>query len=157
MKLQRNVQRVTILTMMVSSMVMACPNHDCTDAGGEIVQNKEDSRNPWIRPAQKGKNTAAYLPSVTAILDDSDELLTVTTSSNIANVIELHDHIDDNGIMRMRPVASIPVEKDKIIMQPGGKHIMLLGLTQDLKSGDKILFELRFKNYGVKQVEFIVQ
>jgi len=49
----------------------------------------------------------------------------------------VHQSIVDGGVMKMRPVASLPIESDKpMTLAPGGYHIMLSGLKQALKQGD---------------------
>lgn len=146
------------VSSLVTTLAMACPDHDHAVTEGTGTQSSHQkavvASSQWIRPAQKGQNTAAYLCTCLEGLGDSDELLGV--QSDVADTIELHDHIDDNGIMKMRPVSSIVIEKDKTVMKPGGKHIMLFGLKKELKKGEKVSMNLTFKKAGVKQIEFTV-
>jgi periplasmic copper chaperone A len=51
--------------------------------------------------------------------------------------------------MKMRSVASLPIESDKpVILAPGGFHIMLSGLKQALKQGDSFPITLSFTKAG---------
>ena len=51
--------------------------------------------------------------------------------------------------MKMRPVASLPIEPDKpVTLAPGGYHIMLSGLKQELKQGDSFPITLSFAKAG---------
>lgn len=147
---------ILFLASCVASSSMACPDHDHGPSGSAQSSpgNSTAASTCWIRPAQKGKNTAAYVCTCLADMEDQDELLSV--QSDVADNIELHDHINDNGIMRMRPVSSILIEKGKTVMKPGGKHIMLFGLKKALTKGEKVTLNLTFKNAGTKQVEFVV-
>lgn len=49
--------------------------------------------------------------------------------------------------MQMRPLQSVPIGgKESIEFGPGGYHVMLVGLKQDLNAGDEIEITLHFKN-----------
>src|SRR5262245_1688090 len=61
----------------------------------------------------------------------ADALL--SASSNVANTVELHETVAQDGKMVMRPLPKIEVPAGGTLeMKPGGYHIMLLGLKQDL-------------------------
>lgn len=89
------------------------------------------------------KNSGAYgdIRSV-----DDDYLIEV--SSQAARIIELHEHIHDNGVMRMREVeGGFALAADEtMVMKPGGYHIMLIGLVEPLKDGTSIDLKLKFKS-----------
>lgn len=108
--------------------------------------------NAWIRPSTS-KNTAAYItinnPSLT-----KDKLLKV--ECNASEVIELHNHINEDGVLKMRPVKDISVEEDKIELKPGSLHIMLMGLTKGLKEGETVKMRLVFENAGPVDIDFPV-
>jgi copper(I)-binding protein len=72
----------------------------------------------------------------------------VTATSPTAQTIELHESIDDNGVMRMihHPDGfAIPVGAD-LTLEPGGKHLMLVGLAAPLEVGDTISVTLHFED-----------
>jgi copper(I)-binding protein len=57
--------------------------------------------------------------------------------SGIAKSVELHNHIDNNGVMEMRQVPSIEIKsKGEAQLKPGGYHVMLMDLKQQMKEGD---------------------
>lgn len=62
---------------------------------------------------------------------------------------ELHTHINDNGIMRMRqvPAIDIPAGGDAVL-QPGGLHLMCIGLTAKLEAGQMVPVTLVFEKAG---------
>jgi copper(I)-binding protein len=47
--------------------------------------------------------------------------------------------------------------KGKTELKPGGYHIMLLGLKQDLKPGEKVPVTLKFERGGEVRVEAVVK
>lgn len=103
----------------------------------------------WVReniPPQKV--TGAYL-----VLKNSGEATAlVSASTDVADVTELHVMTAQENVMRMRRVERIPVPEGGVTMlQPGGNHLMLIGLTRDLKSGELIDLTLEFAQ-GQKMV-----
>src|SRR6185369_1359316 len=84
---------------------------------------------PWAR-ATVTPTGGAYLA-----IDNqgaADRLVKVETG--IAKA-ELHNHIMDGGVMKMRAVDAIPVPAGRTALSPGGYHIMLIGLKAPLKEG----------------------
>ena len=72
----------------------------------------------------------------------------IQASSSVAAVVELHEHINDDGIMRMRKVeGGLALEANQsMIMKPVGYHIMLISLHKPLKAGDKMDLSLKFES-----------
>jgi hypothetical protein len=83
---------------------------------------------------------------------EADALL--GASSDAAKTVELHETRQEGGVMRMRPLAAVEVPAGgRIEMKPGGQHIMLLGLTRDLRPGDTVTVRVRFEKAGEQTVE----
>ena len=86
----------------------------------------------------------------------ADRLL--SAASPAAAKVELHAHINDNGVMRMREVNAIDLAPDATVkLAPGGLHVMLLGLTEPLKKGKAVPLTLTFEKAGSVTVEVAVQ
>jgi copper(I)-binding protein len=110
----------------------------CTTAAGIEVSKA------WARPATQGGNGAVYFVLHNGSAD-ADELTGV--SSEIAEVVEMHETKMEGDVMQMQQVMSIPVGAgDSVELMPGGLHIMLIGLKKDLKAGDEIEITLHFAN-----------
>ncbi|RBW41564.1 copper chaperone PCu(A)C [Psychromonas sp. B3M02] len=88
------------------------------------------------------KNSAAFL----TIENQSEESVKlVSVSSDIADRVELHTHISEAGLMKMRQVESILIKgHNSVQLQPGGYHVMFLGLKNDLIAGDSVDITLYF-------------
>ena len=86
------------------------------------------------------QNSAAFLQ----LSNHSTELATlVSVSSSRAKKVELHNHLLLDGMMKMRQVESIEVAPmATVALQPGGYHIMLMGLTEPLVVGQEVSFTL---------------
>ena len=78
----------------------------------------------------------------------------ISASSDVAQTVEIHKSEMVEGIMRMAPVPYVEVPaKGEAELKPGGFHIMLIGLKQDLVPGEKISLKLTFENAGEMSVE----
>lgn len=112
-------------------------------------------RNAWARPATQGGNGAVYF-----VLEnhssESDELTGV--SSEIAEAVEMHESKMEGDVMQMQHVMSIPVNgNDRVEFAPGGLHVMLIGLKQDLKIGEEFQVTLQFADYEDITLTVMVQ
>ncbi len=71
---------------------------------------------------------------------------------------ELHTHIHDNGMMRMRQVEAIDVPAGgSVVLEPGGFHLMCIGLVEPLVEGQNIPVTLTFENAGEVQLTLPVK
>ena len=107
--------------------------------------------NPVARPAALGQNSAAYFTVLNPTGND-DRLLSVT--GDVAAASELYETINDNGVMRMTPHLEgfvIPAGST-LALKPGGKHMMLMDLRQELRPGQEIVLFLVFEKAGEMQV-----
>ena len=78
----------------------------------------------------------------------------VSASTEAAGITELHTHLNENGVMKMRQVNDIRVEAGSTVkLQPGGLHVMLIKLKQPLKEGDSVPLTLRFEKAGEVKVD----
>jgi len=110
----------------------------------------------WARTGMAGGNSAVYMMLVNGRSAD-DELL--SASSDVAEAVELHESkMGANGEMQMIPQASISLEAGtKVEFKPGGLHVMLIGLKQDLKAGDEFELTLHFKDHADITLKVIVK
>lgn len=106
---------------------------------------KVEIAHAWAR-ATSGKTGGAFLTIANKGTAD-DRLVAVSTP--IAAKAELHHTIDENGIMKMRPIAAIDVKAGgQAELKPGGLHIMLLDLKAPLKEGQTFPLTLTFEKAG---------
>lgn len=136
--------------------------HDATAPHAERAPHSPAARagdiaveTPWTRAAGANANGAGFMAlRNTGTLPDR----LVSAASPAARVVELHTHIRDGDVMRMRPVADIPVPPGQTVrLQPGGLHVMLIGLARPLERGQQIPVTLRFERGGEVTVMLDVQ
>ncbi len=103
----------------------------------------------YVRATPPGQpNAAAYLVLRNNAMHD---IRLVSVNSDVAEVAEPHSHAMDAGMMKMRWVGHIDVPAGgETVLQPGGLHIMLMGLVKQLKPGEYVSLEFHFDN-GQKQ------
>lgn len=100
-------------------------------------------------------NSAAYM---TLVNDGQEEDRLLGVGGAIAERVELHAHLMENGMMAMRPVAAIEVTPGTpTVLEPGGLHIMLIGLKQPLKPGQTFPLTLDFHKAGQVEVTVTVR
>jgi copper(I)-binding protein len=87
----------------------------------------------------------------------ADRLIAV--SSPVARKVEIHTMSMEGNVMKMREVDGIELKPSaKVEMKPGdGYHLMLTGLQQQLKAGDKFPLTLTFEKAGKTEVSVTVQ
>lgn len=96
----------------------------------------------WIREAPAGSKTLAGY--VQLANKGADAVTLVEVSSPQIRKIELHEMIERDGMMRMRPLGDVAVAAGEVLsLQPGGKHLMLFDPKQELRAGASI--EMNFK------------
>ena len=96
----------------------------------------------WARAtAASAKAGAIYL----TLTDTGAPDRVIGASTPVAATAEVHETINDNGVMRMRPVPALALETGTtVVLKPGGYHVMLMGLRQQLKPGDTFPVTLTF-------------
>jgi len=105
-------------------------------------------REAWMRATAEGENGAVYF----VLQNDStqqDELIDV--SSNLANAVEMHESsmVADTDVMQMNQVSSVALDADsEVVFTPGGLHVMLVGVKNELKLGDVVEILLHFRNHA---------
>lgn len=99
------------------------------------VQAQVTVGEPWVRatvPQQKATGMFAQITSA-----QGGKL--VAASSPVAAVVEIHEMAMDNNVMRMRAIPGLDLPPGKAVeLKPGGFHVMLMGLKQQVKEGDTV-------------------
>ena len=107
---------------------------------------------PFARPSVASQKAGAAYLTIDNRGSKADKLIGASTP--VAASVELHTMHMDGNIMRMREVTAIELQPGaKLAMKPGdGYHLMLMGLKQPLKAGDKFPLTLNFERAGKVEV-----
>jgi len=138
-----SMKHFSFLLVVLAFLLTAC----APASGGPVAaQNGIEIYGPWARAAVTDVSGAYMLIKNTA--SAADKLVSV--SSDVAEMVQIHETTMDNGVMSMREVPGgleIPAGGEAIL-KPGGYHIMLMGLKRELKAGEAISVTLVFENAG---------
>jgi copper(I)-binding protein len=96
-----------------------------------------------IRATIPGTNvTSAYM----SIENKSDKTIVLTgASSSVSDRIEIHQHVMKDGMMSMRQVKKLSIkEKNRVILQPMGYHLMIFNVKKALMPADQVSLTLHF-------------
>jgi len=130
----------------------------CSDATGLSVVDA------WARPTEAGKNSAVYFQLFNG--GSADEAL-LSADSDVARAVEIHetmavdmegaDELDsmvdsENGGMAMEALKMVLQERvdifsgETVVFTPGGLHVMLIDLNEQLAVGDEFSMTLNFES-----------
>jgi copper(I)-binding protein len=131
--------RLRLLSVAVATLVAlaACSG---TASAPTIAQ-------AWARPAPVGGNTAAYL-TITTGAGQADALL--SASSPGADMVQVHEvSTDASGMTGMHPIDRLDIPAGTTVsLEPGGHHLMVMGVTSELAVGGKLELDLVFEHAG---------
>lgn len=158
MKLQKYFFLFTILIFALS----ACASEDM--GAPAVSQNGLEIYAPWVRAAGLnpgggthggGAVTGAFM-LVKNTNDKADMLL--SASAEVAEDVQIHQTSMSNGVMSMAEVYGVEVPANgQAELKPGGYHVMLIGLKQELRDGETITLRLNFQNAGEVVVQAAVR
>ena len=99
-------------------------------------------KDSWVRgttPAQKA--TGAFMQ-----ITSSDAATVLSASSPVAGVVEIHTMKMEDGVMKMRAIPKLDLPAGKgVKLAPGGNHVMLMDLKQQMKKGDVVPITLKIE------------
>lgn len=82
----------------------------------------------------------------------------VSASSPVAEKIELHETINDGGVMKMREVPQMVLAAGQaMVLTPGSYHILLIGLKKPLNRGESFPLTVAFEKAAPVTVTVTVQ
>jgi periplasmic copper chaperone A len=111
---------------------------------------------PWARATPPTAPTGGGYLSVKNTGTEPDHL--VSASSPAAGTVQVHEMKMDGNVMRMRELES-PLEikpGETVTLAPGGMHLMMMGLKEPLKQGERVPLTLVFEKAGKIDVEMVV-
>lgn len=109
-------------------------------------------QDPYVRLAPpNAPATGAFM----VIKNNGDkDIKVVKAESGASKVTELHTHLNEGGVMKMRPVPSVDIKaKGEAVLKPGGLHVMLIDLKAAMKEGDVVPITFTFDDGSAKKVD----
>lgn len=126
-------------------------------ASGALAAGNIAVGHAYARATVPGQPSAGAYISIENKGKEADTLKSISTP--VAKSAEVHTMAMDGDVMKMREAGSIDIKpSEKIAMTPGnGYHIMLMGLSKPLKSGDHFPMTLTFAKAGKVEVNVEVE
>jgi len=107
----------------------------------------------WVRPPIGPERPAAGYLTIVGHPDVGDAL--VAAESAVAASVEIHQTMTDaSGMSAMHPVDRIDIPAGAtVVLEPGGYHLMLMGVSGALEPGESVELILTFETAGTVTVE----
>jgi len=110
---------------------------------------------PWLRASAPGAKVGGGYLTIRNPGAAADRL--VGASSPAAARVELHVHIKEGEVMKMREVRAFDVPANgSFELKPGGAHLMLLEIKRPFKEGERVPLKLKFEKAGEVSADFHV-
>ena len=119
-------------------------------AGGAALEVTD----AWARPTIPTRPGAGYF----TLTNTGDEpALLIGAEAERAEKVEIHTTEERNGVINMNRLESLKVSPgETVVFEPGGHHLMLMGLAEPLAVGEVFPAALIFEDAGEVAVEFTV-
>ncbi len=137
---------VTLIGTLTGTAAIA---HETTSMGVTVAH-------PWARATPGGSTVGVAFMEIKTAAGTTDRL--VSASSPVAGRVEVHTHIMEGDVMKMRRLEALDLKPgESHILKPAGEHMMLFDLKQPLKEGDLVKLTLVFEKAGPIEVEGSVE
>jgi copper(I)-binding protein len=92
-------------------------------------------KDPWVRATvAQQRVTGAFME-----LSSTEAVRLVEIRSTAAKVVEIHQMLMENNVMKMQAVPGLELKPGKVVeLKPGGYHVMLIDLVKPLSAGDSV-------------------
>lgn len=135
-------KRILVTLALVCGALAGCASDADSVSGGSPIR----VLNAYVRAAQEPM-TGAFMIIQNA---GSDEVSLLSVSSDVAPKVEIHEVV--NGMMQPK-VGGIAIPAGaEAELKPGGDHIMLMGLTEEIALGAEVSLLLTFSDGSVIDV-----
>lgn len=149
---------LVVALLAAGSLATACgsDDEDTPDGGASAPITVTGA---WARTSPSVAKAAAVYLTLANDGERDDELVGASVDATVAAKAELHETVAAGGdgsttapgmsgeMMTMRPVEEIPLPAgEKVALEPGGYHVMLVDLASPLEVGTKVRVTLRFEH-----------
>tara|TARA_R110000765_G_scaffold366983_1_gene457182 strand:- start:156 stop:605 length:450 start_codon:yes stop_codon:yes gene_type:complete len=134
----------TIFAASTSLLLASCGQGDVLYADNAVIN---------LSPVE-GNPSAGYMDLHGGRVDVS---LVGVTSDDVLRM-EMHETTEDNGVMSMAKLKSIPVPAGKTVkLEPGGKHLMIWGIGEGSKKRGLLTMTLIYSNDDRIKIDAVIK
>lgn len=136
---QRSWFYVRVLGAAAACLMVLAACSDSADAGEMTIDDA------WVKASDE------HMTSAFGILTHpgDDEAVIVSVTSPSSEAVELHETVmGEDGEMSMQEISGgFTIEAGgELILEPGGNHLMLMGLHEPILAGETVTFTATFDN-----------
>jgi len=103
---------------------------------------------PWVRATVKGQQATGAFMKLTA----PTPMRLLQAQSPVAGLVEIHEMKMEKDVMKMSAVSGLDLPAGRAVeLKPGGYHVMLMQLKQEIKEGDMVPITLIFESKDGKR------
>lgn len=117
----------------------SAPVESVSRPAGEVVTIND----AWVKSAEEGMSAAFG----TLVNSGDDEVTVIAVTSEVSKAAELHETAKNDAdeiVMRKKSGGFVIPAGEKLTLEPGVKHIMLMALTSPLTAGSDVSLTLMF-------------
>ncbi|MCL5050690.1 MAG: copper chaperone PCu(A)C [Firmicutes bacterium] len=115
-----------------------------------------DADDFWLRESIPGQPNGAGFGKL--VNHGSEDKVLIGASISIADDVEIHRHVREGEQMRMEAMDALIIPAgSEVTLQPGGYHLMLMGLSSPLKVGEEYDLVLIFSDGDVLELKVPVK
>lgn len=141
--------RMTRLTAAIAGLAAGLAVPALADVAGSL-----EVVGAWSRPAAAGMTGAGYM---TVENHGQRDQTLVRVETAVARKVEMHRTVVHAGVARMEPIGRLTVPaRGEARFEPGGQHLMLIGLSRPLRAGERVPATLVFASGVTVKAELIV-
>lgn len=124
---------------LLLAMVLVLSVAGCAPA----EQGKVEVTGAWVRASEFSDHTGGMTGVFMEITNNTSETVTlIGGTSEIAAMVETHQVVD--GVMSKKEGGIEIQPGETVVLEPGGLHVMLMGLTEAIVVGTKVNLTLKF-------------
>ena len=119
------------------------------------------AENVWARPSMATKEGTGNVSGIFMVVSNSGKTADrlIGGKTDVAEKVEIHETVMEGEVAKMQQLTNgleIPA-RGSVTLKPGSYHVMLIGVKQDLKIGDKFTIDLDFDKSGTQSVDVVVK
>jgi copper(I)-binding protein len=134
-----------LVLIIAVTMMVACGANTSSEPQIKVME-------PWSRPSPMVAGNGAVYMMLMNEGGANDALISAET--DVAEVVELHETKMEGDMMKMSPVSKVEVPAGgSTALKPGGLHVMLINLQEELVPGEKIKLTLNFEKSNPLTIE----
>lgn len=141
--------RLIAALLVVLVLPLSLDAHSVTIDGIEVIHPNIPA------PPASAKSAAVYM-AISNNTAEAERLIGVETP--LAKQAALHTtEQGTGGVVRMIKLEGVDIPAgETVVLEPGGMHVMLMGLTGQVREGDMVPATLIFEKAGRVDLEFMV-